>query len=593
MNNWGIDSVQMLFEIFSWALFYDLLVISFVNLPFYFILSLINTFKTKASSLNFYIFLIIVFANTIPVLLSLFDVFYYRFHLQRSDADLLFVLFNPFTKGGYLAYLYLITGLLVMFLVFIYLYRPFKKIAFGKTHLTSFWIFLFVFFAFASTVSVFFKKKLHPNYPLTSLSHIQIPLVQNSFHFFLYSLYRQEEVPFYRNKSLNSLKQDEVLKIKKINQVVSPVQKNIVLFIMESVPYDYFNPESPDHLNLPFLDSLREFSLQFNTSYSFSYNSNKGITALLAGLPTVTDIPIYHSSFINIPHTGVGNELRRSGYTSSFFIGDDYDDFGFAKCCNWLGIDNYYCSSDMTNKKNMSKHTFGLHDEVVLEFMLKKLNNTPDPFFAINYNISTHYPYDLPGTYSVPEYATKLSKSKRAMIYYDHCLQNFFSEAKNKSWFSNTVFIFCSDHSLVNRESYSPSDQEGSFRIPLFIYDPQRSVKEIYSSPVSQLDIMNTIMAYASNSDSLISYGINLLEFPHDKNRVVFTKKNNAIYQAIDTKYVLGFDVYNDKIAYVYDYNNDRECQNNLMSKSNDPDIKRLTKEMEMFLKAIVLQYKR
>ena len=63
------------------------------------------------------------------------------------------------------------------------------------------------------------------------------------------------------------------------------------------------------------------------------------------------------------------------------------------------------------------------------------------------------------------------------------------NEAKNKSWFNNTVFVFCADHWSQPNDLHDPIDPEKSFRIPLFIYDPQNPVKKIHSSPVSQLDI--------------------------------------------------------------------------------------------------------
>ena len=591
MGNWNINSFPVFLSLMKWSLYYDLLVLSFINAPFYVFLSLINTITVKTSVLNILIIIAVAILNTIAISLSLFDAFYFRFHLQRADADLLYVIFNPFTKGGYLAYLYLFIALAVMLIIFFCLFRPYKKMSFQKIPAASFWSLSFLFLCITVLTAVFNKKQIHPNYPLTRIHHLQLPLVQNSTHCFLYSLYRKEAIFFNNNKSLKGYGQRNFLPIKKKNRITSPVPRNLVLFIMESVPYDYFNQESPDHIYLPFLDSLRENSIQFNKAYSFSYNSNKGITALLAGLPTATEIPIYHSSFTMIPHTGIGTALRNSGYHSSFFIGDDYDDFGFAKCCNWLGIDKYYCRQDISDKKNISNHTFGLHDEVVLEFTLNKLNNTPPPFLAIQYNISTHFPFDIPASFTIPDFASGLSKPKRAMIYYDHCLQKFFAEARKKSWFNNTVFLFCSDHSRKFRESYRPFDPEGSFHIPFFIFDPQASQKKIYTSPVSQFDLLNTMMAYASYKDSLISYGDNLMEMPEDSTRVVFTKMNNAIYQAISSKYVLGYNVYEDKASYVYEYNADTARKNNLISQLQNSEIKHLQTQIQSFLKTIQAQY--
>ena len=74
--------------------------------------------------------------------------------------------------------------------------------------------------------------------------------------------------------------------------------------------------------------------------------------------------------------------LQKKNYISSFFIGDNYDDFGFAQFCKWMGIQHYYCMEDIPGYQQMEKHTMGLHDEYVLRFMEKKLNNMQQPFFT-------------------------------------------------------------------------------------------------------------------------------------------------------------------------------------------------------------------
>jgi phosphoglycerol transferase MdoB-like AlkP superfamily enzyme len=151
---------------------------------------------------------------------------------------------------------------------------------------------------------------------------------------------------------------------------------------MESVPADFFEDTSPYKVSMPFLDSLVNKSTYFSNAFSYSYNSNKGITAILAGLPTITDVPLYHSNYTSLSRTSIGTVLVKNNYSSAFFIGDNYDDFGFAKCCKWLGIQQYFCRQDIPGNSEMEKHSLGLHDEYVLNFMQQKLATMKQPFFA-------------------------------------------------------------------------------------------------------------------------------------------------------------------------------------------------------------------
>jgi phosphoglycerol transferase MdoB-like AlkP superfamily enzyme len=391
---------------------------------------------------------------------------------------------------------------------------------------------------------------------------------------------------------MTSAQQESLFKIRKISRPDSS-QKNIILFIMESVPLDFFDSKSPYKVYMPFLDSLVDKSTFFSHAISYSYNSNKGITAILAGLPTITDIPLYHSNYTSLQKTSIGTELAKKKYNSLFFIGDNYDDFGFAKCTKWLGLQHYYCMQDIPGYETMEKHTMGLHDEYVLHFMQQKLTHLQQPFFAAHYNISTHYPNDIPSTY-IDKYPTRnLTGPMKSMQYYNDCLKQFFGEARSKPWYKNSVFIFCSDHWAQPHAKNIKIDQVESFRIPLFIYDPSNEHKKVDISTVSQLDILNTILHYANVGDSIISYGENLTDTLKQKNRAVFTKINGALYQAINDTYVLGFDAMQGREVYCYDYINDPDKKNNLLfNGQSNADIHNLAMQMKGFLQTSSNHYR-
>lgn len=310
---------------------------------------------------------------------------------------------------------------------------------------------------------------------------------------------------------------------------------------------------------------------------------------MLTGLPTITDIPLYHSGFAGLTKTSMGGLLKEKNYTSSFFIGDNYDDFGFAKCCKWAGIQHYYCMEDIDGYKKMEKHPMGLHDEYVLNFMQQKLAKEKQPFFAAQYNISTHYPNELPAIYKEKYKDIKIPAALKSMLYYDECLSQFFKQAQSTAWYSNTVFIFCSDHWATPVTGKIKNDMVSSFRIPIIIFDPSQNKPQLISNTVSQLDIMNTILAYAAIKDPFKSYGQSLLD-TGSNNRTVFTKVNNSIYQAINKEYVLGFNADEGKALYCYEYKNDSNYKNNLVQQNTIVDS--LVKEMQAFLQTASQHYK-
>lgn len=586
-NGWEIHSFTESVRITGWSLYYDMVTVALVSLPFFFF-ALLPLKRTALVVTGW----IAVLLTVLAFLLNLADIFYFSFHRQRADADLLYVLRNPYNYSGYAALL-AIAGIVIFCCVAAwYFWKQYRKLADEKIAGINFPVSFLLLAVITASLFTGGSKKMIPARPLTDISAVQLPLAQNSFHTFLYSLYRSRESVIPSKMYMTIDQQKELFTIDKMNSNASVSPKNIVLFIMESVPYEFFDSSSRFKPALPFLDSLRTHSTYYSNAFSYSYNSNKGITAILTGVPTITDIPLYHSGFSSIRKTAVGSLLAQKGYSSSFFIGDNYDDFGFAKCCNWTGIQHYYCMEDIPGYKQMEKHSMGLQDEYVLNFMQQKVQTTKAPFFSSFYNISTHYPNDLTSTYKAKLADRKLSPAMKSMMYYDACLAAFFKEAAREKWFANTVFIFCSDHWASPDADNSKNDMVNSFRIPVMIFDPSVNTATTITNTVSQLDIMNTVLAYAGIKapQQVTSYGQSLMD-SIPGNRVVFTKINNAVYQAINENYVLGFNAEEGKRLYCYQYKTDVKRADNIPFGKN-PSADSLELIMKAFLQTAYLHYK-
>ena len=576
----------------KWSLWSDLFILLLVNIPLLILLQLARLLPGRLSSRV--ILIAAVMVNSVLVLLNLSDIFYFRFHFQRASADLLYVLNHPFKELFHLnifiiaAFFLAIAG--VIFLNWKLHARFFKAFSSGKrcgavTLLALLSIALLPFYKNN------FAKALIPTFALVELNSKQLLIVQNSFHSFTYSILRRgQDIPL--ENYLPVAECDSVFPIRKTIPVNNrdSGHKNIVLFIMESVPYDFFDDRSPYKVAMPFFDSLLQKSTFYNNAFCYAHLSNKGITAILAGLPTVSDIPLYHSQFVNMPLTPIGTALKKNNYHSFFCIGDDFDNFGFAKCVHWLGIENYYCRQDIPGYKNLPTHTMGLQDEYVLDFMQKKINEVAQPFFAINYNISTHYPYDLPASFT-KKFPANYTTAMKAMSYYDHSLGQFFSAAQKESWFKNTVFIFCSDHWMAPDENRIKFNAISGYRIPIILYDPAINVKKVITQPVSQFDVMGTILSISGYKDSIISYG-KILPDSINTDEIIFSRANASLYQVSDSAYVLGYNPVNNKAEFLYHYTSDNDLRQNLLADDAVAAIRnKLTKKILAFLQKASMQY--
>ncbi len=576
----------------KWSLGYDLLTILLINTALLFLLHVNRLVSIKISGRI--IITAFFLLNSFAVLLNLADIFYFRFHFQRANADLLYVLDHPLKQLFHfniliiLAFSAAISGILFLNWK---LHKKFFTSFINGRHCG----FITLILLSGIVLLVLFKnstiKFLVPTYPLVEIKSNQLPFVQNSFHTFSYSVFRNGAAIKQKDYFSPAIC-DAVYPIrKKINTTSTGAgKKNIVLFIMESVPYDFFDAAGAYKVAMPFFDSLLQKSIFYNNAFSYSHQSNKGITAILTSVPTITDIPVYHSPFINMPLSRVGTVLKKYNYQSLFCIGDDYDNFGFAKCMNWLGIDNYYSKEDIPGYKKLPAHSMGLQDEYVLNFFHQKINTIRQPFFAINYNISTHYPYDIPASFSekLPENYTAPMKSMR---YYDNCLLQFFEASKNEPWFKETVFIFCSDHWLVPDDNLIVFNAITGYRIPVIIYDPAISQGSINHKLASQFDILPTLLDIAGYKDSIITYGNSLLDSTTN-HEAVFSRADAGLYHVIDSAWILGFNAHTDKAEFLYHYKTDVALKNNLITDhSAQKALTDLSLKIKAFLQKATMQY--
>jgi phosphoglycerol transferase MdoB-like AlkP superfamily enzyme len=557
-------------QLIKWSLANDLLTLLAINI---FLLFAITLGQLVSKKISYWLILpLFVLINSFAVMLNLIDIFYFRFHFQRANADLLYVIDHPFNRLMQQNFFIIFTSGIciasIIWLIWVLHKKLYNSFSTGNNcrFITAIlFVFAFFIFLFKNT----FSKFLVPTYPLVTVKSNQLPMVQNSFQTFVYSVFRNGAGNHLSNYMTN-VACDSIFPIRKKLKIDSttPAKPNIVLFIMESIPFDFFDSSSVFKVSMPFFDSLLQKSIFFNNAFCYAHESNKGITAILAGIPTLADIPVYHSSQINMPVTPIGSALKKLNYQSLFCIGDEYDNFGFAKCANWMGMDKYYSQEDIPDYKNLPAHSMGLQDENVLRFFLQKINDGQKPFFAVHYNISTHFPYDIPEKFAKQSPAA-YSDAMKAMQYYDYSLQKFFNAAKNEAWFANTKFIFCSDHWLFPQGKPGPYTAVSAYHIPIIIYNPLVSKKQTVTTLASQFDVASTILATAGYSDSTISYGNNLLDSSTTNNSYAFARPGNTIYQVMDSSYILGFNIITNKPEFLYNYKIDIRLTKNLLDDKN------------------------
>lgn len=238
---------------------------------------------------------------------------------------------------------------------------------------------------------------------------------------------------------------------------------NVILIILESFSNKIIAPLGGMHGICPNLDSLCTKSTIFSNFYSTGNRSDRGISAILGGYPSLlsTSIMVYPEKSRSL--TLLPEYFNRHGYNTSFYYGGDINFYNLKTFVLQSKCGRIVTKSDFPAKLGrMSK--WGVPDGFLFEKALDDLKNEKEPFMQTIYTVSSHPPYDVP--FSKIKGNSVDEKYLNSAAYTDSCLGKFIDRIRELPSWSNTLLIVTADHGTL---SPGPTDitETASYRIPL------------------------------------------------------------------------------------------------------------------------------
>jgi phosphoglycerol transferase MdoB-like AlkP superfamily enzyme len=231
---------------------------------------------------------------------------------------------------------------------------------------------------------------------------------------------------------------------------------NIVMFILEGWSADLIEALGGDKQIMPHFNSMVKDGMLFTDFYSSGTRSQQGMAAIYSGFPaepysTITQQP---EKYNKLP--SMVKALKKVGYQTSFYFGGELDYGNMKSYMMFNDFDRITEGADFD--ASLPRGKLGIHDEYTFKVMESDLDKEKQPFFASIFTVSTHSPYDYDKPAVLSGYEIE-SQYVNAANYADQCVYDFITNARKKPWFSNTLFIFISDHghsTYKNRDIYSP-----------------------------------------------------------------------------------------------------------------------------------------
>jgi len=292
-------------------------------------------------------------------------------------------------------------------------------------------------------------------------------------------------------------------------------KKNLVIFLQESLGYQFVTPEIT-----PELLKLKKEALWFSETYSNGTRSVRGIAGTTAGFLSVPGKGVVKRSKSQSDFFTFSSLLKPLGYHTMFLYGGEAH---FDNMRSWFlgnGFDEIIEEKDYVKPQFVS--TWGVSDEDLAEksnARFSALHKEGKPFAALMFSSSNHSPFDIP-----PGRIEPVKKGEKcvenAIQYADYAIGQFFSEAKKLPYYKDTVFVIIADHNIrVYGDDAVPVNM---FHIPALIlgegieavsYDKLTSQPDILATAI---DLLGKNLTYPILGKSIFSDSkkeVNLMQF--------------------------------------------------------------------------------
>lgn len=267
-------------------------------------------------------------------------------------------------------------------------------------------------------------------------------------------------------------------------------QPNVILVILESFSNKVIAQLGGLKGAAPNLDSLCSKSTVFTNFYSTGNRSDRGISAVLGGYPSLlsTSIMVYPEKSNTL--TLLPEYFNSHDYNTSFYYGGDINFYSLKTFVLQGKYKKLVTKSDFPAELGrMSK--WGVPDGYIFKKAAEDLKTDHEPFMKTIYTISSHPPYDVP--FSKIKGNGHRELYLNSVAYTDSCLGEYIKELRKSPLWENTLLIVTADHG-TNQPGPTDVTDPASYRIPLIwsggVVDSLQRIEKI----TQQADLGTTLV---------------------------------------------------------------------------------------------------
>ncbi len=303
---------------------------------------------------------------------------------------------------------------------------------------------------------------------------------------------------------------------------------NVVIFVMESWSAKFSQKLGGEVSALPGFDRMAEKGLLATNCFANAQRSIEGLAAIMGSLPVWQGMVLGQGGLLDQTRfEPMGALFSRMGYETMFIHGARPGSMGFDGLVKRLGFSKHISRDDFTLTDENQDPVWGIYDEFTFKRANEEFSKMKKPFLAVIFSLTSHSPYTFPERgFKKFDRSVPFAPFLNSLKYSDWALERFFKAAKKENYFGKTLFVIVGDH--TEGPSTSGSLYE-SYRVPLLLFAPGLIAPGEISTPVSQLDVLPTVVDALKISRPFTSWGKSL--FSEGEHDMVLPRGDLFIYQ--------------------------------------------------------------
>jgi len=270
--------------------------------------------------------------------------------------------------------------------------------------------------------------------------------------------------------------------------------KNVIVFVLESVPSKYVEAYGGKFPVTPVLSKYRSQAMMFDTIYAHTANTNVSLVALLTSTYPWLSTRFVTREYPDFPVPSLTGELRQRGYRTAYFtsadgrfdgqdeflaqhdveVQEDYRSIPCDRSINAAGFEQTI--HDLVARQQYFE---GVHDDCTAEALNRWIDTErARPFFALLWTFMTHHPYFVAGEetdFGVEN--ESLNRYLNALRVGDGALGKVLQHLEDTGLADSTLVVVLGDHGEAfgrhGQVAHAANIYEENVHIPFFLINPR------------------------------------------------------------------------------------------------------------------------